>query len=107
MLSKQHPDLYEYCFYNCKSSFINCIAPVRVNRLCEIIAKDVKAYYLYFMHMYEIKRKNYMVAFAYFKNFFDRVTAALLDSENIIEELKQSISDLTSLIYKYIEIRSK
>lgn len=77
ILSQQHPELYRYYCYNCKSSFLNCFTLERVNNLSEVIAKDNKAHYLYFMHLCEIKRENYMAAFAYFKNFFDRVTADL------------------------------
>ena len=77
ILSKQHPELYRYYYHNCKSSFLNCFTPERVNKLSEVIAKDNKAHYLYFMYLCEIKRENYMAAFAYFKNFFDRVTADL------------------------------
>lgn len=77
ILSQQHPELYRYYYHNCKSSFLNCFTPERVNKLSEVIAKDNKAHYLYFMHLCEIKRENYMAAFAYFKNFFDRVTADL------------------------------
>ena len=77
ILSQQHPHLYGYYQHNCKSSFIDCFIPTRVNRLCEIIATDAKAHYLYFMYLCEMKRNNYMAAFAYYKNFFDRVTADL------------------------------
>lgn len=74
ILSSRHPKLYGYYFYNCKSSFINTLNLDRVNRLCEVIASDTKAHYLYFMYLCETKRENYMAAFAYYKNYFDRVT---------------------------------
>lgn len=77
ILSHQQPELYRYYYQNCKSSFLNCFAPERINKLSDIIAKDNKAHYLYFMFLCEIKRDNYMAAFAYYKNFFDRVTADL------------------------------
>ncbi|MGI6090193.1 MAG: Abia family HEPN domain-containing protein, partial [Saccharofermentanales bacterium] len=156
------PELYRYYFYNCKKSFLNCFMPAKINKLSEGIAKDNKAHYLYFMYLCEMKRENYMVAFAYFKNFFDRVTAdldftfnhasktnkpnykgfykentfisfysglddsktiiitahklrnanplshsssELLDSENTADDLKQSIKDLSSLIYKFVEMQ--
>ena len=75
VLSNRHPKLYSYYFHNCRSSFINTLAIRRVNKLREIIASDSKAHYLYFMHLCEMKKENYMAAFAYFKNYFDRVTA--------------------------------
>ena len=77
ILSSRHPKLYGYYFYNCKSSFINTLNLERVNRLCKVIASDTKAHYLYFMYLCETKRENYMAAFAYYKNYFDRVTADL------------------------------
>lgn len=77
ILSNRHPKLYGYYFHNCKSSFINTLTLHRVNKLREVIASDSKAHYLYFMHLCEMKRENYMAAFAYYKNYFDRVTADL------------------------------
>lgn len=75
VLSDRNPKLYSYYFNNCKESFINIFAIRRVKKLSEIVISDSKAHYLYFMYLCEIKRKNYLTAFAYFKNFFDRVTA--------------------------------
>lgn len=77
ILSVQHPNLYSYYELNCQNSFLACLTQKCLNRLCEVIATDGKAHYLYFMFLCEVKRENYMVAFAYFKNFFDRVTADL------------------------------
>ena len=77
ILFVRHPKLYGYYFHNCKSSAIHCFALWRVCKLSEIIAQDSKAHYLYFMYLCEMKRENYMAAFAYFKNYFDRVTADL------------------------------
>lgn len=77
ILSNRHSKLYSYYYYHCKSSSIHCFDLWRVKRLSEIIAHDSKAHYLYFMHLCEMKRENYMAAFAYYKNYFDRVTADL------------------------------
>ena len=77
ILSNRHPKLYSYYYYHCKNSTIHCLDLWRAKRLSEIIARDSKAYYLYFMHLCEMKRENYMAAFAYYKNYFDRVTADL------------------------------
>lgn len=164
ILEQQHPKLYGYYYHNCKSNFLSCLTSAKENTLGEVIANDNKAHYLYFMYLCETKRENYMAAFAYFKNYFDRVTAVLdftynrkprekkpnykafykenaftsfyseiensaviikeahdlrnanplshssselLDSENTSDDLKQSIKDLTSLIYHYIEIHTK
>ena len=77
ILSNRHPKLYSYYCHHCKNSTIHCLDLWRAKRLSEIIARDSKAYYLYFMHLCEMKRENYMAAFAYYKNYFDRVTADL------------------------------
>ena len=77
ILSNRHPNLYSYYFHHCKGSTLQCFNLWRVNRLSEIIAQDNKAHYLYFMYLCELKRGNYMAAFAYYKNYFDRVTADL------------------------------
>jgi IS30 family transposase len=77
IIKEYHPKLYRYYTDGCKESFVISIKPHRINRLCDIIKKDNKAAYLYFMYLCETKRKNNMAAFAYYKNFFDRVTADL------------------------------
>lgn len=77
ILSNRHPNLYSYYFHHCKNSTIQCFSLWRVQKLSEIISQDNKAHYLYFMHLCEIKKANYMAAFAYYKNYFDRVTADL------------------------------
>lgn len=77
ILSNRHPNLYSYYFHHCKRTTLQCFDLWRVKRLSEIISQDSKAHYLYFMHLCEMKRANYMAAFAYYKNYFDRVTADL------------------------------
>lgn len=77
ILSDRHPNLYSYYFYHCKNSTIHCFDSQKIKNLINIIAMDSKAHYLYFMHLCEMKRANYMAAFAYYKNYFDRVTADL------------------------------
>ena len=77
ILSDRHPNLYDYYFYHCKNSTIRCFDLWKVKKLAKVIAQDSKAQYLYFMYLCEMKRANYMAAFAYYKNYFDRVTADL------------------------------
>ena len=77
ILSIRHPSLYSYYFHHCRSSTIHCFDSWKVKKLSEMIAQDSKAHYLYFMYLCEMKRANHMAAFAYYKNFFDRVTADL------------------------------
>lgn len=160
ILSKRHSKLYSYYYHNCKRSFFKCFDHKRVKKICEVIGNDKKTNYLYFMYLCECKRQNNMAAFAYFKNYFDRITAnldyyfhpepkkkkpnykgfykdksfiifyskinssktiieqahklrnanplchsslELLDNENTSNDLIQSIKDMKSLIYKYIQ----
>lgn len=77
ILSNRHPNLYSYYYYHCKSSTLQCFHLWPVQKLSDIISQDNKALYLYFMYLCEMKKGNYMAAFAYFKNYFDRVTADL------------------------------
>ena len=77
ILSVRHPNLYAYYSYHCKNSTLHCFDLWKVKKLAKIIAQDRKAHYLYFMYLCEMKRANYMAAFAYYKNYFDRVTADL------------------------------
>jgi AbiA family abortive infection protein len=39
--------------------------------------KDEKLFFFYFMYKVEFQKNNYLAAFAYFKNFFDRISAHL------------------------------
>lgn len=71
VLKKQCNKLYSYYLYNCKDSFLL----LKYNPYIEIINSDWKAYYLYFMYCVEVYKCSYMTAYAYFKNYFDRVTA--------------------------------
>ena len=77
IISNRHPNLYSYYYHHCKVSTLQCFEFRRVKELSEIISYDKKAHYLYFMYLCEAKRANYMAAFAYYKNYFDRVTADL------------------------------
>lgn len=160
IISRRHAKLYEYYYKNCKMKFFDCFNSKVINTFSEMISEDKKAHYLYFMYLCEVKRENYMAAFAYFKNYFDRITAdiafvvnpqprlskpnyndfynknslvtfydgicdsskiiknahklrnfnplshassELLDRESTSEDLRQSIKDLSSLIYNFIE----
>ena len=164
ILLKRQSELYEYYVNNCKNGFLEYLEPEIKDELVKAIENDTKAYYLYFMYLCEIKRENYMAAFAYFKNFFDRITAdlsfyykcnprdnkpnynafykdrtlvafyteiynseviiktahklrnanpishassELLDRNSTTRDLKQSIDDLTKIIFDYVGFRMK
>lgn len=89
IISKRHPKLYDYYSSNCKHSFLKGFESLGTYKLSEVIAQDRKAHYLYFMYLCELKRENYMAAFAYFKNFFDRTTADLDFTFNLSHRLKK------------------
>lgn len=69
------PDLYSYYYYGCKTSFICQIKNEKYNRYLRCIEGDSKAAFLYFMSLCEKNRANYLGAYAYYKNFFDRISA--------------------------------
>ena len=69
------PDLFSYYFYGCKTSFVCQIRNEKFNRYLRCIEGDSKAGFLYFMSLCEKNRANYLGAYAYYKNFFDRISA--------------------------------
>lgn len=69
------PNLYSYYYYGCKTSFICQVKKEKYNRYLRCIKNDSKAAFLYFMSLCEKNRVNYLGAYAYYKNFFDRISA--------------------------------
>lgn len=69
------PDLYSYYYYGCKTSFICQVKKEKYNQYLRCIENDSKAAFLYFMSLCEKNRANYLGAYAYYKNFFDRISA--------------------------------
>lgn len=68
-------NLYAYYYYGCKTSFVCQMKPEKWNRYLYCIKQDSKAAFLYFMSICEGNRYNYLGSYAYFKNFFDRISA--------------------------------
>lgn len=78
VIEKQCPSLYEYYYYNCRTCFMESfVCQGKNNTLCKVIGKDWKAFYLYFMYQVECQKKNNLTAYAFYKNYFDRITADL------------------------------
>ena len=75
VLREYNEDLYAYYYYGCRRSFIHQIKGERENRLLRCIESDGKATFLYFMSLCEKNRSNYLSSYAYYKNFFDRISA--------------------------------
>ena len=67
--------LYAYYEYNCKISFVRRAHREKPNRYLRCIGKDKKATFLYFLSLCEQKRSNHLGSYAYYKNFFDRISA--------------------------------
>lgn len=78
ILRKNCPELYDYYYYNCRVCFLDIINFKRTNNtLCKVIDKDWKTFYLFFMYQVERRKKNNLTTYAFFKNYFDRITANL------------------------------
>lgn len=75
VLREHNENLYAYYYYGCKYSFICQVKSKRENRLLRCIESDGKATFLYFMSLCEENRSNHLGSYAYYKNFFDRISA--------------------------------
>ena len=75
VIYNRSPDLYSYYYFSCKTSFICQIKKEKYNRYLRCIENDSKAAFLYFMSLCEKNRANYLGAYAYYKNLFDRISA--------------------------------
>ncbi len=82
-------DLYSYYFYGCKTSFICQVKNEKYNRYLRCIENDSKAAFLYFMSLCEENRTNYLGSYAYFKNFFDRISADMAFKAGIDPKCKK------------------
>ena len=92
VLRKKAPKLYEYYYNNCRGSFMKAFSSrgSRITKtLCEVIGKDWKSFYLFFMYTVEAAKNNNLTAYAFFKNFFDRLTADLDHIKNIYDGIKE------------------
>ncbi len=81
ILEERDKELYKYYELFCNKSFLSIFSNKVKNRLIFHTKSDSRVNYLYFMYSTELCSKNYMSAFSYFKNFFDRATA-FLDKDN-------------------------
>ena len=88
ILKTHQPDLYYFYTYNCKNSFIESINEQSINAMRLCIGKDWKSYYLFFMYFIENARNNNLEAYAFYKNYFDRMTANIDFVQKKYEEEK-------------------
>jgi AbiA family abortive infection protein len=75
ILKTECPTLHNYYKFFCKQSFLTSMNDQKNNVLCDIIQSDTKTYYLHIMYLFEKSKDNSMTSFAFFKNYFDRITA--------------------------------
>lgn len=75
VLKSESSNLYQYYLINCAGSFMRYFNSSRWDICISIAQADWKVSYLYFMYKIEMARHNNMSSFAFFKNFFDRITA--------------------------------
>lgn len=117
------PELFDYYNYFCRVSFGSSLLNKSKNKIIEIIAGDTKTYYLYFMYWIELSKNNVMAAYAYFKNYFDRLSAQLAFAtkydnngkkpnynrfyrDNELKRLYSGIKDSDAIIKKSHELRN-
>ena len=82
ILKGEEQSVYLYYILFCKSSFMAVLDQSKQKYMKKFGAsifygQDDKLFFLYFMYMVERKKNNYLSAFAYYKNFFDRMSAHL------------------------------
>lgn len=73
-------DLYIYITWFCKNDFIDVIEKeeyIPLEYFYDYIyyKKDNKLFYLYWLYIFEKSKYNIYTSFAYYKNYFDRITA--------------------------------
>lgn len=121
ILKNKSPLLYSYYENNCQQSFIDIFEDDEMTEFCNVLDIDQKAQFLYFMYLCEKKKNNTMAAYAYYKNFFDRMTADLdfkyvsklkkpnykgFYREGAIKTFYQNITDSDSIIKTAHELRN-
>jgi AbiA family abortive infection protein len=77
VFSRKCKPLHKYYYNFCKKSFLQVLKNNRITNYVNLMQDDTTATYLYFLYLTETDRRNVLSAFAYYKNFFDRVSADL------------------------------
>lgn len=77
VLKENNTNLTSYINTCCTTSFCQLPKNPITEKICSLVSSDWKTAFLYFMYCMEKKKCNYLSAYAYFKNFFDRFTALL------------------------------
>lgn len=99
------PKLYYYSEKFCDTSLLSTLTDenAELYNISKIIGEDQKVSYLYFMYKCEESLGNFMEAFAYFKTFFDRVTADIRcrHNETVKYEKYYNRKELIKIYSKY------
>lgn len=89
-LAEYEPNIYNYINYYCKSSFVKSLLNTDNNSYINLILADeydfngdMKVWYIYFMYRYYRNSNDILEAFSYYKSYFDRVTAHLMNYKGI------------------------
>jgi len=128
ILKHEESSVHSYYEIFCKSSFLVSMDKSKQNYIRKFgtsifYKQDDKLFFLYFMYMVEMKKSNYLSAFAYYKNFFDRISAHLgytvngnqakgkpnykgYYKEGAFKQLYAGITDVDKIIEKAHEIRN-
>lgn len=128
ILSKEESYVYQYYELFCKQSFLKSLDKSEHVYIRDFTKKgfsetDDKLFFLYFMYMIEVKKNSHLSAHAYYKSFFDRISAHLgkainHDSakgkpnykayyrEKSLAELYKGISDVDSIMHEAHKIRN-
>lgn len=77
IIKLNEPELYDYIMSYCCNNFFDNFKRQNNEKYIGIIAGDWKTYYLYFNFRAELDNESYMEAYAYFKTYFDRMTALI------------------------------
>ena len=90
VLKNNNVELTSYVNTCCTKSFCQLPQNKIVEKICSLVSSDWKTAFLYFMYCMEKDKFNYLSAYAYFKNFFDRFTALLAFEVNYPESRKKN-----------------
>lgn len=66
----------------CESSFFEILNDDANSFIATLLCEDWKSGFIYLMFLAEMQRKNLLTSYAYFKNFFDRITAFLENKDH-------------------------
>lgn len=79
VIEKYDPALFEYIKSYCNDDFVDYFRSTykEQRNYIDIIDSDWKTYYLYINYLFELDDNNFFDAFAYYKTYFDRITALI------------------------------